>query len=213
MLSTYLSKEPFFVHIPKTAGSTIAKLFKDNNKLVGQYDKRIKYPRTNIKCSKWHIPAKYNDSVNFKDYVTFVVVRNPYDRIISEYNYISDKDVQKYNSNINNFILSVLKDDDKKYINDCHFIPQTEYIYDSFNNKVQYILYFESLIDDFNNLSKKERLGFTMKKSNHENKKKRNATIKDLWFETLLEIESYYSKDFEVLNYDKISSNKNSVLV
>ena len=120
--------------------------------------------------------------------------------------------MQKYNSNINNFILSVLKDDNKKYTHDCHFIPQTEYVYDSFNNKVQYILYFESLIDDFNNFSKIENLGFKMKKSNHENKKKRNATIKDLWFETLLEIESYYSKDFEMLNYNKISLNKNSLL-
>lgn len=191
--------QPLFVHIPKNAGSTIAELFRRNGYAVGQYDERLKL-KTKRSCSAWHIPPIQNPAIRFSKQPTFMIVRNPIDRIVSQYNYVSDKDSLKYGKNINFYIQHALLSS-KKTFDDCHFIPQYEYLYDAHGSKVENILRFENLRDDFNSFSDAHQLGFRMGPNDHRNKKKRGATRDDLWYETIRLIETVYRRDFIVFKY------------
>ena len=197
------NKELLFIHIPKTAGTTISELFKEHNINLGIFDNKTKCINKTCKsiyCSHWHIPSKYKKNINFDNYIPFAVIRDPFDRIISQYNYISNKESQKY-GNINLFIIDSLKKKNR-FAQDCHLIPQTEYIYDFYGNKLTNIIKFENLENDLNNFTQKHNINIEFdKKNNHKNIKKRNSSIDDLWYETLVLIENYYYKDFEEFGY------------
>lgn len=94
-------KQLFFIHIPKTAGTTIENILYDsykNNytisiKNIGtkNINKKIKTIYKNIDISIHHIPPSFfkqhilNEIT--KNYIVFAVVRNPYDRIISDFKF------------------------------------------------------------------------------------------------------------------------------
>lgn len=82
-----------FIHITKNAGSAIENFGQTININWGKFDTDIKsmtayLPKMNIHAF-WHIPTIYYDNNILKkimnSYDFFVVVRNPYDRIISEF--------------------------------------------------------------------------------------------------------------------------------
>ena len=111
-----MSKDVYFIHIPKTAGMSVAKLFYENLKInVGYFyyittkflgDSKAlkmlneKYSFLYNKINKWHIPFSFlnkhyqNELIN--KFKLFAIVRNPYDRIISIYGY----GIKTYNNNI-----------------------------------------------------------------------------------------------------------------
>ena len=69
-------KQLKFIHITKCAGSTIEEIGRDNKVWWGKYNREYGW---------WHGIFSRKDK-NLKDkYDWFMVVRNPYDRIISEY--------------------------------------------------------------------------------------------------------------------------------
>ena len=144
------SKELYFVHIPKTAGTMIEDLFKKNGYLLGRFGNINN--SSIIECSTWHVPPKYNSTINFKDYnTTFCVIRDPFDRFISEINYFNNGN----NGDINDYIVTNLINNTDKFINNCHLVPQSEYLYDYYGNKVENIIHFENLDQDLNNFIKK----------------------------------------------------------
>lgn len=65
-----------FIHIPRTGGSTITAALPGDNHRERGFD-------------HWHIDATYlkNKISNFDEYFTFSFVRNPWDRLYSEYSY------------------------------------------------------------------------------------------------------------------------------
>ena len=76
-----------FVHITKTSGTYIEKLGKQQNLNWGKYDKYLgmaKLPKES-NGSYWHLPLQFFDTYPYKKNIKlFTIVRNPYDRIISE---------------------------------------------------------------------------------------------------------------------------------
>jgi hypothetical protein len=179
-------KELYFVHIPKNAGTTVEEMFKQYNIELGKY----KINKTDLFCSEWHIPPKYNKNINFKNYITFCIVRDPIDRIVSEANFKNVDD-------INIFIKKYLQFK-PNYSFDCHLLPQTEYIYDYYGNKIENILQFNNFKYDIENFIKKYKLNITYVDT-FQNISNKKFTISDINNENLLLIKEYYKDDFKLI--------------
>lgn len=136
-----------FVHITKTAGTSVAKsLF---NYLPYHYtaiDYRVIYGRK-----------------KFNNYFKFAFVRNPWDRLHSAYRYLQsggwneddkkwfDSNLKQYND-FNDFVKNWLSPSNiKKHV---HFLPQKHFICDNHNNiLINYLAYFETINEDFNKIA------------------------------------------------------------
>jgi hypothetical protein len=206
-----------FIHIPKTGGSSIEKLGKKYNINWGMYNKNYLI-ETKKSSSIWHqISFLYKNN-------NFTLIRNPYDRIISEFFYrykiITNNKNLKYNKliyidnpnqiSINEFKLwlneSLKKYNISKYIYDSHLIPQSEYIYDkNGNQRIEYIFKLE---DDFKNnldhLFKKYNLNININDLSHYNVTDKTFNKYDLDQYTLDIIYNFYETDFINFNYEKL---------
>jgi hypothetical protein len=107
---TNIYRRLLFVHIPKTAGSTMemdVALRQDRNLTWGKCmfvngasgcpmsrDARYSFGRPNItQPSYWHVPVHYFPLHGYNPYDadTFAVIRHPVDRAVSEYHYMCSR--------------------------------------------------------------------------------------------------------------------------
>lgn len=189
-------KELKFIHITKTGGTSIENTGIDNNIEWGKFDKRYGW---------WHRTNEIKDIIKhphmlFYDY--FLVCRNPYDRIISEFhckwggvgNKIKKYNIKSFNKYITRKILNVNK-------SKGHYIEQYKYI-PPFFIKCN-ILKFENLNNDFNKLMKIKNINIILK--NYDNiTRVKKFTVNDISKKNIMLINKVYSKDFEIFKYDKI---------
>ena len=162
------------------------------------------------------MPPRYLPKENiYEKNNTFSVVRNPYHRIVSEYQYINSGPNRIHTiskDGLNKFVhenLTKLIYDSKNanpYIHDCHLIPQVDFIYNDNRYNESYIndiLKQENLNKDFSKLSKKYALGFDID-SRHMSTQhfKNKVTINDLDEKSKELIRIYYKKDFEKFKYN-----------
>lgn len=208
-----MDKKPiFYIHIPKTSGNTIKQIYSEHNIYLGEpywkdlkkkipkyYDYLLKEKYYNILINFnntnhhniviWHIPmAFWKDDIvhQFKQkYNIFCIVRNPYDRIVSDFKYwikfyknisigrlkyyyknLLDEVLQIYDNNfelsehnLNRIITKLLSNDKFKYKLDGHLIPQYKYVFKKINDKniqiPNYILKLENINNDFNKFKNK----------------------------------------------------------
>jgi len=147
--------ECIFIHIPKVAGQSIERFFLD---LVGLTWKSrapllLRYnpdPQLGPEAlahltAPEYVACGHINQDDFNRYYKFCFVRNPWDRIVSEYNY------RRYSK----------KYDFKHYLLNClpepglsdayrHIMPQYKYIFDDNGNQlVDYIGRYERLQEDF----------------------------------------------------------------
>ena len=184
-----------FLHIPKTAGTSIENAAKNNNLLWGRFDKTLKsvYP----KCAPWHCPQKIPP-------YCFCVIRNPFDRFISQF-YHANK-IEDYNSEkLNNFIevkISQIKNNIN--IDDNHFLPQYK-----FYEKCHIIISFDNLQNNLNNLMKLFNLpqlildklsGGEIQQSKRNEQTINRLTYLDINEKNKDKIKEIYKLDFELYN-------------
>lgn len=221
-----------YIHIPKTAGTSITTLIKPIN-----VNKKYYKNKNDIVISCYHKPLKYFDETEIKkilDKVTlFAVVRNPYDRIISDFNFwikiyerhftkknihknkryllnqfnlLLSGDVQSNDERLNTYIHNVLSKPDLHNWMDSHLIPMHEYVV--FDNKliINDLIYFEHLNKEFNMLIKKHNLKIPLDKLNKckLNKTHGQLSIKNLDKQSIELINKIYHYDFVYFNYKKI---------
>jgi hypothetical protein len=174
-----------FIHIPKTAGTTIYELAKEKGF-------NWRYTSSSCRCSKWHMPPTRKHNLNIP---MFCVVRNPYTRIISQYKYKNNKtSIDGLNKYIKSRIRALKAN---KYIEDCHWIPQYEYA-----KHCDHVLAFENLESEFNSLMNKYDIDIRLTK--HSNKsKERNLNISDITPSNIKKINEIYDIDFNKLGYTK----------
>ena len=147
-----------FIHINKTGGSSIEKalwLPFEHKTAVEKIDE--------IGCHEW------------LNRISFSVVRNPWDKVVSHYHYrvLTDQTgMGDGHISFNEWIRKTYVLGDPRYLdNKRMFMPQVDWLCDKDGNLiVQHILRFENLTKEFNDLAR--RLGVKaklphIKKSNH----------------------------------------------
>lgn len=145
-----------FVHIPKTAGQSVEHFFLnlhgltwDNREglLLKHNPDEQKGPESlaHLKASEY-ISCGHIQREIFDSYFKFSLVRNPWARIFSEYNY------RQYHKEMSfrKFILTGLPEESFYADTYRHIMPQYDFLYDDFGNLlVDFVGKFENLQKDF----------------------------------------------------------------
>lgn len=249
-----------FVHIPKTAGTTIEStaarvgiswtichfsppqnafaLSHGETLCPGNVPIRDWQPQLHT-CPWWHVPPSYffnNTEQNwpanpYENAKLFCIVRNVYDRVVSEYHY-AIKYMARWNDTLRNtpavmnkWLTTQLtehaqsKRGDKKYFFlSGHLIPQYDFVYnvkqsgdndDAPQQVIHHVLKYETLAEDFPALMAEYQLD-TIVLPPHKAKKamgrnyQKQIGVAELNSTVLDLIELIYAKDFEEFGYDKI---------
>ncbi|QPL51507.1 sulfotransferase family 2 domain-containing protein [Alteromonas sp. B31-7] len=155
-----------FVHVPKTAGQSVEQFFKEklevNEKyceelLITKNDDPAKGPaRLAHLRSEEYVACGHLDEDAYQHYFTFGFVRNPWQRLVSEYLH---KKIDRKMS-LKEFVLEGLPDPDPLCDAYRHVIPQYDFLFDANGNQnVDYIGRFENLHESFAVICNKLELG------------------------------------------------------
>jgi hypothetical protein len=207
----------FFVHVPKCAGVSIELIFfeRDGLKLKPHHivkqltpEQRAKYKHgdylSNDPNIKLNGPAQHFTASQAKQYVeqygdcyTFTIVRNPWDKMVSEFQW--QKQILRRNVTLKRVIQEAEVDQSKRRDANPHYMPQWMFVYDDDNNKlVDDVFFIEDMQSVQDMLNSKFDLGVTLTKSNST---KRNH-YSDYYTDDLRDkVQAMYSKDIELFNY------------
>ena len=210
----FIKKHILFIHIPKTGGSSIEGALMNNDKmtLLGkQGNDLLPLPFKHISLQHQFYSTIYNYrdlcKINFDDSLRiFSVVRNPYDRIISDLLWIPMIEKTSTSSETTIKIKEYLSY--KGYQCDNHNVPQYLYLCDNSGSLYPNIkiLKTETLDADFKNLNLECEINKRYQTGIIANNQE-NTQIKYKKFlnkESIELINNYYKKDFELFGYDMI---------
>lgn len=187
-------KELKFIHITKCAGTFIENIGKKNN---------IEWGRFHKEYGGWHDWFTLKN-INLKNkYDWFTIVRNPYERILSEYycewGGIGRKNVNHDKKQFNEYLIN--KINNRKYT-DGHYFEQYMYI----DNKVKiHIIKFENLIPELKKLFFDYNIDIELEEEKINSKNHKNKiikfSVKDFDKNLINLINNVYEKDFIMFNY------------
>jgi len=194
------NRELKFFHITKTGGTSIEKVGMKNNLLWGIDDENLLINCNGNNNSFWHNPVSYYSDNFINKYDWFIVCRNPYGRIISEYHcnwggiglLEQSHDIKQFNKFVRKNIIN--RNNSK---NHGHYLEQYLYYKKGFN-----VVRFENLKKDFRKLMLKYNKNIFL--NFHVYKKEKIYNIVDFDKETIELINKIYHKDFVLFNYDKM---------
>lgn len=202
-----------FIHIPKNAGSLIEDLGHENHVEWGRFmdfNQCDWDARVSVECSRWHVPPRYLFSPNvYTESKAFCVSRHPYERALSQFKWTytpphgpDDCTVENLNTYLKNSLQKLLDGDE--FQQDCHLIPQTEYIWDENGHQFcKDILRLEDLTKEFNALMKHNGYDIELLSDRADNKLSTcaNLTVDDFTNDTIAMLNNAYYEDFKRLKY------------
>lgn len=178
----------FHSHAPKTGGTSVTRFFESNNFTV-EYNKRISV------LSQQHRDKEDKELLeeinNRKPVFSFVFIRDPLEKIFSEFRYGHHWGKNKTNEDFDEYINIHLKNLEKTpYQCDNHLRRQIEYVHE--NMKVYKFGDWEKMINDVDKIIPLENKEFPIS----------NQSKNYDWFpstpETLNFIKEIYKEDFEL---------------
>ena len=200
-------KKFIFIHIPKNSGTAMT------NEIQKRYNQSqilrdVERNGINIGIDKMHlyydVIYKFISKEILDNYIKFCIIRNPYNKLYSAWNFIKDR--HGY-SDINDFIKYKLDENfiyGKEIIpNDArvHYRPQFTFVYDNeYNIFVDFIIRYENLNEDIFKLNKKYNLDIPL----YDNSNSKKSYINLFNKESIIKINTLYKKDFELFNYKMI---------
>jgi hypothetical protein len=195
-------KKCIFIHIPKTAGTSIEQFLKEKGK------NNIEYIGVRNNRSLQHLTAfelKRELGPIFTNYYKFSIIRNPYNRLLSEYYWTPLNIGYKAGETKADFITHVANIvKNKLYFNNIyndHFIPQYLFLYGNGKNiLVDNVFKYEDLDESIKYLKHKINIDNDLPFLN----KSKGDIVKTYWNNRQKErIYKIYQKDFIVFNYEK----------
>jgi|9_EtaG_2_1085328.scaffolds.fasta_scaffold13710_3 hypothetical protein len=197
-------KKFIFVHVPKTAGSSIHIFFKDFFSVLDRSDPLPKLHHQSITS----ILRKYPDCT---DYFKFAVTRNPYDRFLSGWRDFYQNRNRERSSHPNllddnsTFEKFCLEFTNSPWSEDIHFIPQYKLLTENGEIKVDKIIKFESLKNDLKEVF--DLLDLPMENFNkqvkHRETYKQSKSYNEYYNDSTKKIvASFFKQDLELFNYE-----------
>lgn len=195
-------------------------------------DGSVRYMPDSNFCSNHHIPPllAFSRGYNpYQDQNNFCVARDPYDRLVSDYRYMAewagnwrhpfywwfkmyrngmDKRILCTREGLNKFVKTTLMlyTSGETYVNDCHMVPQHEYIWRQDGERwCQIILPFENLTVEFNALMERNDCAARITNDGSTNSASNcpDLTADDLSDSVLQDLNDIYDEDFRRLGFRK----------
>jgi len=172
----------------------------------------------------WHLPSYFFDNLSpeynpFYNATLFAIVRDPYERMLSEYYYRTKYVLYWNDSKIDsvdsmNGWLTARMESRIQYLSHpypwkeppfCfaqgHFIPQRKFIYQGDRKLVDHVLRFENLREEFDRLMKLYGLFHISLPEMHTFQSNKKIGVQDFTNRTRQLIEQVYEEDFATFNY------------
>jgi len=200
------------MHIPKTGGTSVENWLRDQNSFHEHLF--MKHPPMDLVCTPQHFTHATIQSL-FSSFFTnftyqFAIVRNPYERLESEFFYrqklrqlrLGDQPEQYFSS----WVCKMLNEAKKHpFILDNHLRPQVEFLSEGVE-----IFYFEDGIANIiSHVAKRIGTAEPLRKI-HEKSSNRKTVY---WSKKAINlVNEFYESDFEKLNYPYKKINKNITL-
>lgn len=198
-----------FVHIPKTGGQTVCKILNIPKGSKKHYywksDKNeIDYGHATIK--------QLSELINLDDYYKFTFIRNPYDRLVSEY-FFRIKNISAKNSvlklkqktSFNEFVKQVYELHKRRFNSKhyfiTHYIPQYDYINIDGDIKVDDVYRYEEFENNVRKIINEFNLKDEIPKKNIS-KNKKSDYMEYYNMETKKMVNEIYETDFFRFNYN-----------
>lgn len=202
-------KKVIFIHIPKTGGQSLAAMLLPNNIKIS--DVNYEYMTGHdIKNNKSLVHATYeeflsiNNKINedFKEYFKFAVVRNPWDRVVSQW----AKNARKRGCGFSEFITLIERNDlDKlqnffinKYVASVMCRSQADYILLNGEIQLDKIYRFENYQKEIEHLKNKIKIEAPIVHKNHSNHKHYSEYYNMRLIKRVCKI---YQKDVDLFGY------------
>ena len=196
-----------FIHIPKTGGSSLEKYFSvkfniplSKKSLMSTEDIRDFADKPEINSSLQHLT--YNTIIKYKDFFKIdenniqilSVVRNPYNKIMSDLFYLKKINVNSTKEEVYEKMQIYLQEN-----YDNHITPQYKFITNENEELIENltIIHTETLNKDMEKLGYKD---FNIKMNMNPNNVNYYKYLND---DSIKLINENYKKDFEILNYNK----------
>ena len=194
-----------FIHIPKTAGTSIHRIF--NYTIPKPYVDDQNRERDHFTA------VDYRENMsNYNEYFKFTLTRNPWDKLVSEYLFFKrGSEVYKHqlpriidtkNITFTEFIVKLQNTNFNGYshYDKSHYIPQVDYMLDeNYNKIIDFIGKFENLQEDINIIC--DKIGLAQKKLPHINKTEHKYYTEYYNNETREIVAEKYAKDIEYFGY------------
>jgi len=203
-------RELQFIHITKTAGTAVEELGIQNGIFWGRHDdsfRRLTYKLPNRGLEPWHVPTTFfhkNELIKvMKDRDLFTVIRNPYDRVISEYfcKWGGPKEQSAQVSEMNKWIETklkmVLNATETSSFQSNHWVPQYLYLVNDGKQVMptENIVLFEHLNEELNSLFKRYGYDLNAESMTPQNVGQKKMGVADLSAENRSLIEQVYMQD------------------
>lgn len=191
------STQSIFVHIPKAAGISIC------NSLYGNF------AGGHTSLSRYALAFSKGD---FDTYFKFTIVRNPWDRLFSAYNFLKKGGINKWDQEwANNNLMEFRSFEQfvtewvsrKNVRTHIHFAPQTDLISISMQRAIRldFIGFFENLQSDFDYIKNRVNKLAVLSHENQQNSKGGKAYMQHYTNEMIDIVHSAYKNDVDILGY------------
>ena len=197
--NTNLKDKVIFIHIPKTAGISISENL-DNKRCLD----------LNLYAVHGHELAKNIVTSEHKNRIILGIVRNPYNRLISLYNFFYGKKDILLNSYVDyiihpafTFQYFILNFEKEFYKKSSALFTCFDYVMDDNNNLIPTdIIKFENLQTEYNDFCKKYNIQTNILEHKNENKIKKQDITSIYTREMLDIVNKIFYNDFVTFNYD-----------